>query len=155
MAFLAARQYSIEAARKQQSQREVHFSRYAVLAGGTVLASTSGYLLYLLATVFQGETCVWCLTSATLSFGVFFSALRGFTMRYCAHCAALHGDPFLRKRLLSCCAALRARSHKHATLSDAWEDGSLICFEAPSGHHWNAKKVAMRLSSQPEGGRFL
>ena len=155
MAFLAARQYSIEAARKQQSQREVHFSRYAVLAGGTVLASTSGYLLYLLATVFQGETCVWCLTSATLSFGVFFSALRGFTMRYCAHCAELHGGPFLKKRLLSCCAALRARSHKHATLSDAWEDGSVICFEAPSGHHWNAKKGAMRLSGQPEGGSFL
>lgn len=82
MAFLAARQYASEAARKQQSQRDKDFSRYAVLAGGTVLASTSGYLLYLLGTVFQGETCVWCLTSATLSFGVFFSALRGFTMRY-------------------------------------------------------------------------
>ncbi len=82
VAFLAARQYASQAARKQQSQRDKHFSRYAVLAGGTVLASTSGYLLYLLGTVFQGETCVWCLTSATLSFGIFFSALRGFTMRY-------------------------------------------------------------------------
>lgn len=89
MAFLAARQYATEVARKQQSQREVHFSRYAVLAGGTVLASTSGYLLYLLSTVFQGETCVWCLTSASLSFGVFFSALRGFTMRYWS-CRAVH-----------------------------------------------------------------
>ena len=46
-----------------------------------MLASTSGYLLYLLGTVFQGETCVWCLASASLSFGVFFSALRGFSMR--------------------------------------------------------------------------
>jgi len=89
VAFLASRQYATEAARRQQSQRDKHFSRYAVLAGGTVLASTSGYLLYLLGTVFQGETCVWCLTSAALSFGVFFSALRGFTMR-CWPCPPSH-----------------------------------------------------------------
>ncbi|CAK0783785.1 hypothetical protein CVIRNUC_006985 [Coccomyxa viridis] len=88
VAFLAARQVAAEAARRQQSQRELHFSRYAVLAGGTVLASTSGYLLYLLGTVFQGETCVWCLVSASLSFGVFFSALRGFSMREIAEAAA-------------------------------------------------------------------
>ena len=44
-----------------------------------MLASTSGYLLYLLATVFAGESCAWCLASATLSAGVFVSAARGFT----------------------------------------------------------------------------
>ena len=155
MAFLAARQYSIGAARKQQSQREVHFSRYAVLAGGTVLASTSGYLLYLLGTVFQGETCVWCLTSAALSFGVFFSALRGFTMRYCAQCAVLHGDPFFASACLLvavCCGHAPTSTPRCLML---WEDCSLICFKAPSGHNWNAKEGALRLSSQSEDGTFL
>ena len=81
MAFLAGRQAATEAARSAQGQQSLNRTRYAVLAGATVLASTSGYLLYLLATVFRGESCTWCLASATLSAAVFVSAARGFTMR--------------------------------------------------------------------------
>jgi len=69
------------ATRSQQTLHDGERARYAVLAGATALATTSGYLLYLLTTVFQDETCVWCLTSASLSFTIFASALRGFTMR--------------------------------------------------------------------------
>ena len=36
-----------------------------------------------------------------------------------------------------------------------WEDCTPICFKAPSGRNWNAKKGAMRLSSQSQGGTFL
>lgn len=62
-------------------RREANLARYAMLAGGTVLASTSGYLLFILATKFPGDSCTWCLTSAALSAGVFGSALRGFSAR--------------------------------------------------------------------------
>lgn len=82
MAFIAARQSMQEATRTNQSLSEGDRARYAVLAGSTALATTSGYLLYLLATVFPGETCVWCLTSAALSWATFTSTLRGFTMRW-------------------------------------------------------------------------
>ena len=32
---------------------------------------------FLLATQFSDQTCVWCLASATLSFGAFFAAASG------------------------------------------------------------------------------
>lgn len=44
--------------------------RATVLAGALSLASTSAYLLSILATQFQGEQCPWCLGSAALSFGI-------------------------------------------------------------------------------------
>ena len=73
--------------------------------GGTVLASTSGYLLYLLATVFAGESCAWCLASATLSAGIFrFCCARvhqtvGPSSIFCPRMlAGVHGSP-CRKRL--------------------------------------------------------
>ncbi|EIE25168.1 VKOR-domain-containing protein [Coccomyxa subellipsoidea C-169] len=81
VAFIAGRQSMQEATRSHQSLADGDRARYAVLAGSTALATTSGYLLYLLATVFRGETCVWCLTSAALSLTTFASAMRGFTMR--------------------------------------------------------------------------
>ena len=71
-----------EATRTNQKLIDGDRARYAVLAGSTALATTSGYLLYLLATVFRGETCVWCLTSAALSLATFASTLRGFTVRW-------------------------------------------------------------------------
>ena len=73
------------------ARREANLARYATLAGGTVLASTSGYLLFILATKFPGDSCTWCLASATLSAAVFGSALRGFSARSAA--------PQLRSRL--------------------------------------------------------
>lgn len=82
VAFIAGRQSMQEATRSHQSLADGDRARYAVLAGSTALATTSGYLLYLLATVFRGETCVWCLTSAALSLTTFASAMRGFTMRW-------------------------------------------------------------------------
>ncbi|CAL8461862.1 g1393 [Coccomyxa elongata] len=81
VAFIAGRQSMQEATRTSQSLMDGDRARYAVLAGSTALATTSGYLLYLLATVFRGETCVWCLTSAALSLATFASTLRGFTVR--------------------------------------------------------------------------
>ncbi len=82
VAFIAGRQSMQEATRTSQSLMDGDRARYAVLAGSTALATTSGYLLYLLATVFRGETCVWCLTSAALSLATFASTLRGFTVRW-------------------------------------------------------------------------
>jgi uncharacterized membrane protein len=79
VALLAGRQALAQATRARQGAQSLNRTRYAILAGGTVLASTSGYLLYLLATVFAGEPCTWCLASATLSAAIFVSAARGFT----------------------------------------------------------------------------
>jgi uncharacterized membrane protein len=81
VAAIALQQSAKQAARSQQPAADAHRARYAVLAGATVLASTSGYLLYLLATVFRGETCTWCLASAGLSAATLICALQGFTMR--------------------------------------------------------------------------
>lgn len=81
VALLAAREFAARAARRQRTHKEANLARYATLAGGTVLASTSGYLLYILATRFPGDSCTWCLTSAALSAAVFGSALRGFSAR--------------------------------------------------------------------------
>jgi len=81
LAALAAREFAARASRRQRSQREANLARYATLAAGTVLASTSGYLLFILATKFPGDSCTWCLTSAALSAAVFGSALRGFSGR--------------------------------------------------------------------------
>ena len=64
-----------------RARREANLARYATLAGGTVLASTSGYLLFILATKFPGDSCTWCLASAALSAAVFGCALRGFSAR--------------------------------------------------------------------------
>ncbi len=81
VAALAAREFAARASRRRRSQREANLARYATLAAGTVLASTSGYLLFILATKFPGDSCTWCLTSAALSAAVFGSALRGFSGR--------------------------------------------------------------------------
>lgn len=56
-------------------------ARVGLLAGGTVLASTSSFLLYTLVTQFPGDNCVWCLTSAALSFGILISSARAFRLR--------------------------------------------------------------------------
>lgn len=53
-------------------------TRLALLANGTVLASCSSFLLYTLVTQFPGDNCFWCLTSATLSFGVLAAALSAY-----------------------------------------------------------------------------
>lgn len=79
VALLAGRQALAQATRARQGAHSLNRTRYAILAGGTVLASTSGYLLYLLATVFAGESCTWCLASAALSAAIFVTAARGFT----------------------------------------------------------------------------
>jgi uncharacterized membrane protein len=44
--------------------------RAGVLAGGVLLATSSAYLMYVLATAFPGELCPWCLGSAALSAGI-------------------------------------------------------------------------------------
>lgn len=55
--------------------------RPALLTGGAVLASCSGYLLYLLVTEFPGETCAWCISSALVSMSIFILAAQGLPAR--------------------------------------------------------------------------
>ena len=78
-----------------------------------MLASTSGYLLFILATKFPGDSCTWCLASATLSGAVFGSALRGFSARSAA--------PQLRSRL--CVAATKPLGRHTNTLRSAGARG--------------------------------
>jgi len=47
----------------------IHIKK-SLLGGGVLLGSTSLYLLYILATVFSGEVCPWCLGSVALSLGI-------------------------------------------------------------------------------------
>lgn len=42
----------------------------------TSMAVASSYFLYILSTQFAGESCLYCLTSATLSFSLFFITLK-------------------------------------------------------------------------------
>lgn len=42
----------------------------------TSMAVASAYFLYILNTEFSGELCLYCLTSAILSFSLFFIALK-------------------------------------------------------------------------------
>lgn len=42
----------------------------------TSMAVASAYFLYILSTEFSGELCLYCLTSATLSFSLFFITLK-------------------------------------------------------------------------------
>jgi uncharacterized membrane protein len=63
-------------------EQEEEILRYALLGAATVLASTSGYLLYILATKFAGQGCTWCFGSAALSFSILFATMRGFSKRY-------------------------------------------------------------------------
>ena len=78
-----------------------------------MLASTSGYLLFILATKFPGDSCTWCLASAALSAAVFGSALRGFSAR--------SGAPPLRGRL--CAAAMKPLGRHTNTLRSAGARG--------------------------------
>ncbi|KAK9842089.1 hypothetical protein WJX81_007917 [Elliptochloris bilobata] len=91
VAALAAREFAARVARRRRTHKEANLARYATLAGGTVLASTSGYLLYILATRFPGDSCTWCFASAALSAAVFGSALRSFSARELTEAAAPGG----------------------------------------------------------------
>ncbi|PIN17232.1 hypothetical protein CDL12_10111 [Handroanthus impetiginosus] len=53
-----------------------------ILIGTTTsMAVASAYFLYILNTEFVGETCLYCLVSATLSFSLFFITLRNFGLQ--------------------------------------------------------------------------
>eukprot|EP00884_Botryococcus_braunii_P010965 jgi/Botrbrau1/19870/Bobra.0856s0002.2 len=62
-------------------EEEDEVLRYALLGGATVLASTSGYLLYILATKFAGQGCTWCFASAAISFSILVATMQGFSKR--------------------------------------------------------------------------
>ncbi|XP_073123362.1 thiol-disulfide oxidoreductase LTO1 [Henckelia pumila] len=49
-----------------------------LLGTSTSMAVASAYFLYILSTEFSGELCLYCLTSATLSFSLFFITLKSF-----------------------------------------------------------------------------
>jgi uncharacterized membrane protein len=63
-------------------------ARLALLATSTVLASCSSYLLFILFTQFQGDSCVWCLTSAGLSLSILGTVLSSFSGREAQDVAA-------------------------------------------------------------------
>ncbi|KAL3838872.1 hypothetical protein ACJIZ3_023463 [Penstemon smallii] len=47
-----------------------------ILGTTTSMATASAYFLYILSTEFSGESCLYCLTSAVLSFSLFFITLK-------------------------------------------------------------------------------
>ncbi|XP_073296518.1 thiol-disulfide oxidoreductase LTO1 isoform X1 [Primulina huaijiensis] len=49
-----------------------------LLGTSTSMAVASAYFLYILSTEFSGELCLYCLTSAILSFSLFFITLKSF-----------------------------------------------------------------------------
>lgn len=63
------------------SAKEEEWQRCVLLGGATVLSSTSAYLLYILATKFNGQSCTWCLASASISFSILVATLRAFSTR--------------------------------------------------------------------------
>lgn len=52
-----------------------------LLGTTTSMVVASAYFLYILNTEFIGESCLYCLASATLSFGLFFVALKVLLLR--------------------------------------------------------------------------
>lgn len=56
-------------------------ARSALLVMTTSMAVASAYFLYILATKFSGESCLYCLTSALLSFCLFFITLKDFGLK--------------------------------------------------------------------------
>lgn len=68
----------------QLSEKEMTFDpvrtdgEVTLVALTTSMAVASAYFLYILNTEFNGETCLFCLASATLSFSLFFISLKTF-----------------------------------------------------------------------------
>ncbi|KAK4843066.1 hypothetical protein QYF36_003502 [Acer negundo] len=54
------------------------YSRWILLGSTTSMAAASAYFLYILSTKFPGTSCTYCLTSAVLSFSLFFITLKEF-----------------------------------------------------------------------------
>lgn len=52
------------------------YGRLILLGSSTSMAAASAYFLYILSTNFSGATCSYCLTSALLSFSLFFISLK-------------------------------------------------------------------------------
>lgn len=52
------------------------YGRLILLGSSTSMAAASAYFLYILSTIFSGATCSYCLTSALLSFSLFFISLK-------------------------------------------------------------------------------
>lgn len=65
---------------KGQLDKEMDIRKYLIF-GGSILSSTSSYLIYILLTEFPGDTCPWCLTSALVSFSITFLCIRSLTRR--------------------------------------------------------------------------
>ncbi|KAK9230830.1 hypothetical protein WN943_021060 [Citrus x changshan-huyou] len=56
------------------------YGRLILLGSSTSMAAASAYFLYILSTIFSGATCSYCLTSALLSFSLFFISLKEFSV---------------------------------------------------------------------------
>ncbi|KAJ0097406.1 hypothetical protein Patl1_29195 [Pistacia atlantica] len=54
------------------------YGRLILLGSTTSMAAASAYFLYILSTKFTGFSCLYCLTSALLSFSLFFITLKEF-----------------------------------------------------------------------------
>ncbi|CAG9467627.1 unnamed protein product [Pedinophyceae sp. YPF-701] len=67
------------AARASEGPNERSLVRWTLFGTATALVTTSGRLMYLLATELGGELCTWCLTSAALSFGIGALTYRSFS----------------------------------------------------------------------------
>lgn len=52
------------------------YGRLILLGSTTSMAAASAYFLYILITKFSGTSCSYCLTSALLSFSLFFITLK-------------------------------------------------------------------------------
>ena len=72
---------------ERPSQMKDSYQKARVLAffAGTGLAGVSSYLLYVLAVPLGGAECVYCLTSAAISFTVFSIALGGLSSKARSH----------------------------------------------------------------------
>lgn len=55
--------------------------RLILLGSTTAMAVSSAYFLYILSTKFEGASCLYCLTSALLSFGLFFTIVKDFGLQ--------------------------------------------------------------------------
>lgn len=55
--------------------------RFILLGSTTAMAVSSAYFLYILSTKFEGASCLYCLTSALLSFGLLFTIVKDFGLQ--------------------------------------------------------------------------
>ncbi|GBG46091.1 hypothetical protein CBR_g79494 [Chara braunii] len=72
----------------EEAGSALDYSRWLLLGTTSMMAVASGYFMYVLATRLTGSTCVYCIGSAVLSASLFFTTLRGFSLKELKRAAA-------------------------------------------------------------------